>query len=209
MSLALAPAVVVRTRRSLAPALGVSALAHCLVIALITGAPPATRVAPGQRPITVLAPPVPLEAPRPPTIVPQAIEQPRPIAAMRVPIVASTAFASVARAAPPQAGAAIDRAILTVPQYRMALAFAAGRVGVAAAESQAPIETARLTLRLAFDARGELDDIRVVGGDTDVALMEQAIDLARRGVFAQPVPIALRGQAFAVELTIVANHPAK
>ncbi|MEO7404273.1 MAG: hypothetical protein ABIU95_11450 [Burkholderiales bacterium] len=184
----------------------VSALAHVLVIALITGAPPATRVASSERTITVLAPIAPLGAPRPPEIVPRAIESPRPVAAARVPVLAPAASTAVPPAAPPRASAASDRAILTVPQYRMALAFAAHRVGVAALDPLAPIDAARLTLLVAFNASGELDDIRLVGGEPDATVAVRAIELARRGVLAQPVPVALRGQAFSVELTIVATH---
>jgi hypothetical protein len=188
----------------------VSLALHALVLSMAIGDAGARRPSAAASSLRLVV--VPVTSIAEPAVASQVAASPRPaprrIDAPPNPVLAKAASIFEATAVVPLAQN--DPGILTLPQYRVALAFATRRSLVNAEPISNPetsVGSMRATVRLSFGAAGELVDVRLrdvdLNSDLDAQFAAQALALARRGAQALPVPFALQGRAFHVDLVIV------
>jgi hypothetical protein len=200
-----------RNNVRLAVALVVSGLVHGLLLGLVLRERPALSVARAMPTIPVnlvrvAAPPlveiVASEVPPKPVAVPtKRAATPRATKAVEKPpeLVAASPVAAIQKSKP----TASTDDVTSVEQYRMVLSFALARHGHSAKGETSGTRNLRTVIRISIAASGRTHaiDIHRSSGDPDVD--DRARTLVAEALTQTPVPFALLGFTFLLDLTIV------
>jgi protein TonB len=160
-------------------------------------------------------PPQREEKPEPPRPVlaqsaPADPDVPQPVAPASVPVpsqpaqTASSASAPLASATEPQASATSDTADPgLLERYRLALIDAAKRYRRYPVQAMERGWQGRVEIRVAIGANGTIKDTLIKTSSNHQILDDQALDMVKRSEPLTPVPAALRGREFTVDVPVI------